>query len=66
MPAGLTRSEAKRDVHETTTCCAYRVTPLKGCILAFSRFSHKMDVSDKRKSLCIRTTRVMTCAVGKQ
>ena len=23
MPAGLTRSETKRDVHETTTCCAY-------------------------------------------
>ena len=22
MPAGLTRSETKRDVHETTTCCA--------------------------------------------
>ena len=22
MPADLTRSETKRDVHETTTCCA--------------------------------------------
>ena len=30
MPAGLTRSETKRDVHETTTCCSYRVTPQKG------------------------------------
>ena len=27
MPAGLTRSEAKRDVRETTTCCAYREYP---------------------------------------
>ena len=27
MPAGLTRSETKRDVHETTTCCAYRGYP---------------------------------------
>ena len=27
MPADLTRSETKRDVHETTTCCAYREYP---------------------------------------
>ena len=33
-------------VYETTTCCAYRVTPQNGDLAFFSASDHKMDVGD--------------------
>ena len=69
MPAGLTRSETKRDVHETTTCCACSEypkyvlpegesddiqIPISNCTRQI--WDHKV-VPRKTRSTCARTCR---------